>query len=64
MAKGRWVAENGERIGTSKLTSKKVLKIRKEFSDGATNKAALGRKFGVTDVMIGKIVRREWWKHL
>ncbi len=62
--KGRWKPEFGESIGTSKLTTSNVRKIKSEFAAGGVSKAALGRRFGVTDVMIGNIVRGKWWKHV
>ena len=53
----------GERNGSSKLTADKIRSIRKRFADGETQKV-LGQQFGVTQVMIGKIVRRENWVHV
>jgi len=61
-AKGRWKPLQGEQIGTSKLKAKQVIKIRRLFDTGRFSKDALGKRFGVTDVMIGNIVRRKWWK--
>ena len=42
-----------------KLTEDQVREIR---SATGVSKAELGRRYGVTDAMIGKIVRYEWWK--
>lgn len=44
-----------------KLSDDDVRAIR--AADGVS-KAELARRYGVTDVMIGKIIRREWWRHL
>jgi hypothetical protein len=44
-----------------KLTDEDVRQIR---SVVGANKAQLARCYGVTDVMIGKIQRGEWWRHL
>lgn len=44
---------------TRKLTEEQVREIRS--TTGVSN-AELGRRYGVTDVMIGKIIRNEWWK--
>lgn len=64
MRKGRWVAANGERVGTSKLVKEQVAKIRDLFSTGRFSKVELARRFNVTDVMVGNIVRRRWWRHI
>lgn len=50
--------------GSSKLTEEQVLSIRKEFDFGGITKKELARRYEVTDVMIGKIIRREKWKHI
>lgn len=42
-----------------KLTKDDVAAIRASVG---LSKAELGRRYGVTDVMIGKIIRGEWWK--
>lgn len=44
-----------------KLTDEDVRQIR---SIVRPNKAQLARCYGVTDAMIGKIIRGEWWRHL
>ncbi len=51
----------GEAVGTSKLTADQVARIREEFSHGLDTKRALGVRFGVSEVMIGKIVRGTSW---
>lgn len=53
-------AAKGMRHGSAKLTNAEVLAIR-----AATDShCALGRKYGVSDVMIGKIKHRQAWTHL
>lgn len=42
-----------------KLTEDQVREIR---SATGVSKAELGRRYGVTDAMIGNIIRRKWWK--
>ena len=44
-----------------KLSDDDVRAIR--AARGVT-KADLGRRYGVSEVMVGKIIRREWWRHL
>lgn len=44
---------------TRKLTEQEVIEIR---SAVGVSKAELGRRYGVTDAMIGTIIRRRWWK--
>ncbi len=52
----------GERSGTAKLTQAQVNEIRQMFATGAYTKKALAERFPVSDVMVGKIVRGEWWR--
>lgn len=54
----------GEGNGSSKLTNKRVLKIRQLYAFGRHNKVVLGKMFSVSDVLIGKVVRRESWRHI
>jgi len=61
---GNFFTPVGEQHGESKLTAKQVKKIRRQFAMGKHTKAALGRQFGVSEVLIGLIVRRQAWKHL
>lgn len=57
MAKGR------EAHFPKKLTESDVIDIRSLTAFGA-EKAALREAFSVSDVMIGKIIRRECWRHV
>jgi len=50
-----------KRRNSRKLTDEQVLAIRSAI--GVT-KAELARRYGVTDVMIGKIINGDWWKYL
>ena len=54
----------GENNPVSKLTSKEVEKIREEYKRGTKEFGicALGEKYGVSDVMISKIVTGKSWK--
>jgi hypothetical protein len=50
----------GERAGPSKLTADQVREIRASKMSGRK----LGPIYGVSQVMIDKIKRREWWCHI
>jgi hypothetical protein len=72
VAKGRqdrWpkphIAEimRGERNHSAKLTDAAVREIRSRVELGE-QKSAVARDFGVTDVLVGKVCRREAWRHV
>lgn len=54
----------GERNGRAKLTNIDVQAIRTAAAYGKVNKNALGRKYGVSGVLIGLILRGKNWKHI
>lgn len=54
----------GETVNTNKLTEQQVREIRDRFKNGETNKSALAREYGVSNPMIGLIVRGKSWRHL
>jgi len=76
IAKGRAYCQNplwghsqhqraqGEQNGNAKLTVTAVSAIRQKWSDGGYTKKSLAKEYGVTDVLIGKIVRREIWREM
>ena len=53
----------GENNPSAKLTVKDVINIRKEYIPKSKEfgTVALARKYGVTNVMIGKIIRNDCW---
>lgn len=58
---------HGVQTNTAKLTDNQVIEIRSRYD--ASNKkyglkSSLGREYGVSDAMIGLIVRRKNWRHL
>jgi len=55
-------SQHGERNGNGKLTAGQVKEILQH--PVSTNKSALARKYGVSQVTIGRILRREIWKHI
>lgn len=53
----------GVQNGRAKLNEDKITQIREEFARGGISRSALGRRFGVSGVMIGLIVRGKNWKN-
>ena len=53
----------GERCATAKLTANDVRAIRAAVADGAAQ-APLGRRYGVGQDQISRIVSRKRWKHV
>lgn len=64
IAKGRKVNADGEKAGSAKLTNEQVILIRQEYAKGIETAAEIGKRFGVTDEPIRKIVRGEAWKNV
>lgn len=52
----------GETHGMSKLTNESVLKIR--GLKGSISQSIMSEMFGVSDTVIGEVLRRETWKHI
>jgi len=53
----------GERNGAAKLTSEQILEIRQAASLGS-KQTEIARRFGVSQVLVSKIVRKEIWSHV
>lgn len=60
--KGRGNRAKGEMHGMAKLSLSQVLEIRQRYATGTISQSKLGKEYGVTQPMIGFIVRRENWK--
>jgi HNH endonuclease len=60
--KGR--GAKGEKSGVSVLTEEQVLAIREEYARGGATYLGLGKKYGVRDGTIKKIIERINWKHI
>ena len=58
---GQKVGEDGP---NNKLTSKDVLDIRNRYKPNVYTMQMLADEYNVSKVMIGKIIRKERWKHL
>lgn len=59
--KGRQRGLRGERNSQHKLTLEQVKQIRERYSAGGVLQRELAAEFGVSQPMIGYIVRREFW---
>jgi len=71
--KGRHVGTKGQRMlnvkkgedsYNHKLTNSQVLKIREIFAGGYMSNRAIGRKFNISDIQVGNIVKRKCWTHI
>lgn len=51
-----------EQLHSTKLTWKKVEKIRKDYFDGSIGQMALAKKFGINQSTLNQIVRGIKWK--
>jgi hypothetical protein len=54
----------GEKVGTSKLSSENVLKIRKMYATKKYTQTRLGKLFGINQSSVSAIIRNSLWKHL
>jgi len=55
---------HGEANGSAKLTASKVLDIRARYAAGGITQRLLGSHFGVSQSVIGDIIRRNIWRHI
>lgn len=53
----------GPKIASAKLSETEVIEMRRLHGEGCTKKS-LGKRFGVSDVMAGKICNGIYWRHL
>ncbi len=60
--KGRYAI--GEMQGSSKLTVKDVLEIRKKYFEGNHTQERLGKEYNVSHQNISNIINLKYWKHL
>jgi hypothetical protein len=54
----------GERHGMSKLTERDVLDMRFLYKQGGYTHRGLGKMFGVSHCVVGRILRGESWVHI
>lgn len=63
-AKGRGGNHRGVLNGRAKLTPEQVRQIRHIWSTEKITKRALGRRFGVSDLIVYKILNGQLWSHV
>ena len=61
-AKGRGHNKAGEANGRSILTADDVRAIRKLYPEGKHTQREIGSMFGISHVVVSKVVRRDLWK--
>jgi len=54
----------GSRVGLAKLTEDQVCEIRRACTGRRGEQTEFARRFGVQPAVIGKILRREIWRHV
>lgn len=65
IAKGRFTRLQGTaNRGGGKLTNRQVRAIRRQYMEGCGSQSQLGRKYNVSQVLIGLIVNRRIWTHI
>ncbi len=52
------------RTGVAKLTPELVRQIRARYAEGGVTQTQLAKEYGVVQSVIGKVVRRETWRHV
>jgi hypothetical protein len=62
IVKGRSTA--GEKHASAKVTEAEVVEIRALYASGTFSQKALGKSFGLSQMSIGRIVNRKYWKHI
>lgn len=62
VSKGRQA--RGEAINRGVLDSARVREIKARYAAGERNKSALARDYGVSNVLIGLIIRGKAWRHV
>jgi hypothetical protein len=54
----------GENAGGAKLTQEKVKEIRDRYAAGDVSTYQLAREYGVNNVNVWYIIKRQTWKHV
>lgn len=54
----------GEKNGGAKITEKDVRDIRRRFELCASSFASMGRQYGISEVQVARICKRQIWKHI
>lgn len=66
IARGRatWIERKGEEVAGAKLTSEKVVELRRLFADEGWTYDELAKRYGVTASNVLYVVQRKTWKHV
>jgi DNA invertase Pin-like site-specific DNA recombinase len=64
MRNEKWHPSRGSTNGQAKLTEDDVREIRRLYATGNFTQRELALEFGIARSAIGKIVRRQAWKHV
>lgn len=64
MREGRHAPTWGELNGMARVDGARVRRIRRLYATGRLTQQDLADEFGISKRQVGKIVRREQWKHL
>lgn len=64
VSKGHEADHKGVKNGRAKLNDSEILRIRNSHDRGEHTKKELADKYGVSDVLIGMIVKRKIWRHV
>jgi hypothetical protein len=56
-------SSRGSKSPNAKLTEDEVTEMRALYTTGGWTYRTLGARYGVSDVMVGNIVRQESWRH-
>jgi hypothetical protein len=63
--RGNWSrAARGSARPDAKLSEQDVIEIRKVYGSGGFTQSKLGKAYGVSESLIGSVVRREKWRHV
>ena len=62
--KGRKANQKGEANNYAKLTAEQVLEIRRLYKLDGYTQSELGRRYGIGQQHVSKIVRRQTWDHI
>lgn len=54
----------GVKNGRAKHTATQIRKLRWEYARGDVTQAELGRKYGLAQAVVSRIIRRKTWKHI
>jgi hypothetical protein len=54
----------GERCGSSRMTEKRVRRLRRAYATGRWNQRQLAARYGISQQQVSTITSRKHWKHI